>query len=176
MGAPAPTRLVTTYPTPERRPIVGYESHWTGEVRITPPLTWAEIKNGRQAPGFQDLRLRTIETVEDTDSGQIRIVTADAVVPVRADAYNGYSVDEELQAAVDAHPGREFAGAIEARPCDPDGMPWRYVVRERRVVRQEPRLVWPDDTPADVCPLHSPTSVPCDCGHDGGADCHPKES
>lgn len=30
--------------------------------------------------------------------------------------------------------------------------------------------------PADACPLHSPTGSPCDCGHDGGDDCHPKES
>jgi hypothetical protein len=29
------------------------------------------------------------------------------------------------------------------------------------------------DTPADACPVHGPTGSPCDCGHDGGADCHP---
>jgi hypothetical protein len=26
---------------------------------------------------------------------------------------------------------------------------------------------------AEACPLHSPTGAPCDCGHAGGADCHP---
>jgi hypothetical protein len=34
-------------------------------------------------------------------------------------------------------------------------------------------LVEPD---ADICQFHSPTGSPCDCGHDGGADCHPKEN
>jgi hypothetical protein len=29
--------------------------------------------------------------------------------------------------------------------------------------------------PADLCQFHPPTGSPCDCGHDGGADCHPKE-
>jgi hypothetical protein len=34
------------------------------------------------------------------------------------------------------------------------------------------------DAPADACQFHSPTGSPCDCGHPGGADCHPnaKES
>jgi hypothetical protein len=27
--------------------------------------------------------------------------------------------------------------------------------------------------PAEACPVHGPTGSPCDCGHDGGADCHP---
>jgi hypothetical protein len=125
---------------------VGYESHWTGEVRIEPPLTWAEIKNSRQSPGFQDLKLRLDEQVEDTETGQVRTVTAVAVETLAADrgAYNGYAIEEELQAVVDAHPSHEFTGAIEARPLDPGGTPWRYVIRDRRVVRQEPRLVWPD--------------------------------
>jgi hypothetical protein len=27
---------------------------------------------------------------------------------------------------------------------------------------------------ADACPVHFPTGTPCACGHDGGADCHPR--
>lgn len=157
---------------------MGYESHWTGEVRISPPLTWAEIKNSSQSPGFQDLKLRLDEQVEDTDAGQVRIITGVAVetlADIRG-AYNGYTIEEELQAVVDAHPGHEFTGAIDARPLDPGGTPWRYVVQGRRVVRQELRLVWPDDAPAEACPVHSPAGSPCACGHDGAVDCHPKES
>lgn len=26
---------------------------------------------------------------------------------------------------------------------------------------------------ADICQFHGPTGSPCDCGHAGGADCHP---
>jgi hypothetical protein len=32
------------------------------------------------------------------------------------------------------------------------------------------------DTPAEACQFHSPTGSPCECGHAGGADCHPEET
>jgi Family of unknown function (DUF6205) len=121
--------------------VSAYESHWSGEFRITPPLTWAEIKRG---PGVQDVRLRLDEQVEDTPTGQVRTVTAVAVEPGTREAFSGYAVEEELQQVIDAHPQHVFAGVIVARPLDPDGIPWRYVVKDRIVVRQEPRLVWPD--------------------------------
>jgi hypothetical protein len=124
---------------------VGYESHWSGEIRITPPLTWAEIKRG---PGLQDITLRLDETVEDTPTGQVRTVTADAITPVSGGAYNGYDIDTEIQAVIDAHPTHQFSGAIVARPLDPDGTMFRFAVDDRRVVRQEPRIVWPDGTDA----------------------------
>jgi hypothetical protein len=154
---------------------VGYESHWTGEVRIEPPLTWSEIKNSRQSPGFEDLKLRTIEQVEDTATGQVRTVTADAVVPMTAQAFNGYSIEAELQAAVDAHPGHEFAGAIEARPLEPGGTPWRYVVQERRVIRQEPKLTWSGESATTamlslIDDLRDPD--PCYFDHHGYCQAH----
>lgn len=122
---------------------MGYESHWTGEVQIAPPLTWGEIKSPR-SPGLQDLKLRLDEMVEDTPTGQIRTVTAPAVEPLTTDAFNGYDIEIELQALVDAHPAHEFTGAIEARPLDPGGTAWRYIVRDRRVVQQVPSVVWQD--------------------------------
>lgn len=127
---------------------MGYESHWTGQVRIEPPLTWAEIKTST-SPGLQDLKLLLDETVEDTPTGEIRTVTASVIEPL-AGAYNGYIVQPELQTVIDAHPSHEFVGAIEARPLDPGGTPWRYVVQGRTVVRQEPRTVWPGEDEADL--------------------------
>jgi hypothetical protein len=129
---------------------VSYESRWTGEIRIEPPLTWAEIKNNCQAPGFQDAKLRLIEDAQDTETGEVRTVTADAVIPVTSEMFNGYSMEEEIQAAIDVHPRHEFTGAIEARPADPGGTPWRYTVQGRRVVRQEPVTVWPGGEPDDA--------------------------
>ena len=121
-----------------------YESHWSGEIRITPPLTWAEIKRGA---GLQDVTLRLDEQVEDTRTGQVCTVTAAAVEPlVIGQAFHGYAVEEELQQVIDAHPQHVFSGVIVARPLDPDGTPWRYVVKDRMVVRQEARLAWPDGT------------------------------
>lgn len=126
---------------------MGYESHWTGEVHITPPLTWAEIKNDH-SKGFQDLKLLLNEETTDTPTGQTRTVTASVIGPLTGGAYNGYDVEAELQSVIDAHPGHEFTGAIEARPLDPGGTPWRYVIQGRTVVRQEPRTVWPGDDEA----------------------------
>lgn len=125
---------------------MGYESHWTGQVRIEPPLTWGEIKSSN-CPRFNDLALRLDESTEDTLTGQIRIVTAPAVAPL-AGTFNGYDIETELQSLIDAHPSHEFTGAIEARPLDPGGTPWRYVVQGRTVVRQEPRTVWPGEDEA----------------------------
>lgn len=123
---------------------MGYESHWTGQVHIEPALTWAEIKGDRSC-GFQDLKLRLDETVEDTPTGQVRTVTASVIEPLTSGAYNGYDIEAELQSVIDAHPGHQFTGAIAARPLDPDGTPWRYVIEGRTVVRQEPRTVWPGE-------------------------------
>lgn len=127
---------------------MGYESHWSGEIRITPPLTWAEV---RQGPFAQDITLRLDETVEDTPTGQVRTVTSAAITPISGGAYNGYDIETEIQAVIDANPSHHFSGAIVARPVDPDGGMWRYVVTpsalsNQRVVRQEPRIVWPDGT------------------------------
>jgi hypothetical protein len=128
---------------------MGYESHWTGEVRIQPPLSWAEIR-AVKSPGLHDVKLRLHEETEDTPTGQIRNVTAIAVQPATSGAFNGYSIQKELQALVDAHRSHEFTGSIEARPLDPGGTPWRYVIRDRRVVRQEPRIVWTDEEAGDA--------------------------
>jgi hypothetical protein len=124
---------------------MGYAARWTGQISITPPLSWAEIRSTR-SPGLQDVKLRLDEQVEETPIGQNRIVMADAIVPITGGYYNGYAIEEQIQAVIDAHPSHEFTGIIEARPEDPDGTPWRYAVQGRRVVRQVPRLVWPDDS------------------------------
>jgi hypothetical protein len=123
---------------------VGYESHWTGEVRIEPPLTWGEIKNSKH-PGFQDLKLRLDEQVEDTATGQIRTVTASAVVPLTEEAYNGYQIEEELTAFAEEYSGTHtLTGRIQAR--GPECDLWAYMVRDSQVTRVEPRIVWPDET------------------------------
>lgn len=120
-----------------------YDSHFTGTFTISPPLTWGEIRSIR-SPGLQDLRLELDEVVTETDTGQTRVVTGVAVVPITAGPYSGMSIQEELQALLDAHPSHEFLGEIAARPEDPHGEPWRYVIRDRRVIRQVPVLGWRD--------------------------------
>lgn len=127
---------------------MSYESHWSGEIRITPPLTWAEIK---RTPGAQDVTLRMDERTEDTPTGQVRTVTSAAITPTSGGAYNGYDIDSEIQAIIDAHPDHHFSGAIVARPADPHGVPFRFTVTpsamtDQKVVKEFARMSWPDGT------------------------------
>lgn len=121
---------------------MGYESHFTGRFTITPPLTWAQLQN---RPGITDVRIAEDKTVTDTPTGQVTTIVGVAIEPLTRSAYNGYDLPEETQALIDAYPGHEFAGEIAARPLDPGGEPCRWIIRERRVVRQTPRLEWIDD-------------------------------
>lgn len=120
---------------------MGYYTRFEGEISIVPPLTWAEIKKG---PGIQDLRLRTVEDVEETDEGRVTRVTADAVIPLMEDSYKGYSIVEELQALADAHKSHRFTGYISAEGEDAGDL-WRLAVKNGKAVKIKPRIVWPDE-------------------------------
>lgn len=121
-----------------------YDSYFTGQFDITPPLTWAEIRDSR-SPGLQDLRLGLDEHVVETATGRTVVITGTVVVPITSSPYRGMAIEAELQSLLDAHPSHAFEGVIHASPEDPDGDPWRYVIRGRRVVRQVPVVEWRDD-------------------------------
>lgn len=122
----------------------GYDSRHTGSITITPPLTWAHTKHDT-LQNLRDLKLFTEETRTETESGITAIITAAAIVPAYGYSYNGHEIREELQSAIDAFPDHQFTGAITARPDDPDGMPWRYTIRDRTVIRQTARYEWADE-------------------------------
>jgi len=122
-----------------------YDSHHTGRIMIAPPLTWAEIRSATAGP-LQDLHVGTTETVQDTPTGRLTAITGDAIVPLTSSPYSGYWIQAELQSIIDAFPAHDFAGSIEARPEDPSGMPWRFIIRDRIVVRQEARYDWHDES------------------------------
>lgn len=119
-----------------------YDSHFTGRITITPPLPWAWVRDVQR--GLKDLRLVLEEEATDTATGRTTIITGVALAPLEIYHYNGSAIEEEIQATIDAHPGHEFTGMIEAQPEDPAGLPWRYVAQDRTVVRQEARLMWGD--------------------------------
>ncbi|MFJ9771189.1 DUF6205 family protein [Kitasatospora sp. NPDC101157] len=121
-----------------------YDSYFTGHITIAPPLTWAQIRNSTAGP-LNDLRIGTAETVDHTPTGKVTTVIGEAIVPLTEyGAYGGHHIHTELQAIIDGFPEHQFAGAIEARPQDPGGDPWRYIVRDRTVIRQVPKTTWID--------------------------------
>lgn len=123
---------------------MGYSNQFSGEITITPPLTWAEIQDG---PPLRDTSLRLVETVTDTETG--RTITTQATAIVAESGFSGYNVVEEIQALVDRHGAmHSFAGHIEVQfelGLVEEGQPGceRYVVVDGRVETMTPRLVWP---------------------------------
>lgn len=122
---------------------MGYDADWDGQVTITPPLTWPQIKN---APKLRDLELVREETTTDTETGQTLTITASVLQPKSGwGAYAGSSIEPELNSFLAAFPDHEFTGAITAD--GPEGNHWRYVIQGREVVYQTPRIVWPGEEP-----------------------------
>lgn len=121
---------------------MGYRARFSGEVTITPSLTWAEI--GRTArQDLRDLRIRFHEDVTDTDTGQVKVITGVAVKPGTTEGA-GYDMVAELQSLVDAYgKSHRFTGRIEA--TGEEGDQWRLLVRDGKAVQVYPRVVWPDD-------------------------------
>lgn len=127
---------------------MGYDNRFTGEITITPPLTWAEIRDSGDSARITDVRLRIRETVQDTDVGQVVTKSADAIVPLEM-AHSGHNVEDDIQAVVDHYGprGHAFGGYIQVQWDSgfDDPIPQRYVVRDGRVVIVKPRLVWPGE-------------------------------
>ena len=127
---------------------MGYTTTVNGEIDITPPLSWQEIKASPFAPndthGDYNVRLRIDETSIDTDDGTLLRRSAPALVPAWEEAFKAYHLVEHVQTAIDAFPGHLFSGRLECEGEDTGDL-WRVVVRDGRAVKVEPRIVWPDE-------------------------------
>lgn len=132
-----------------------YNTRVTGEIRIEPPLTYAEFKNSPFIAGDSliegsiDVRLRVEEETVDTDEGQLVRKTASALIPKWEEPYRAYHLIEHVQRAIDVFTTtgiHMFSGRLECEGEEQGDM-WRVVIRDGRAVRVEPRIVWPDDEP-----------------------------
>ena len=130
---------------------MGYNTTVTGEIRIEPPLKWADFKespfNRTSADAYDgtknvELRVET-ETVE-TEDGPLMRKTAVAVIPAWGGHGKFYNLIEHVQQAIKAFPGHTFTGRLECEGEDNSDM-WRVVIRDGRAVELKPRIVWPDD-------------------------------
>lgn len=127
---------------------MGYDNRFTGEITITPPLTWSEIESG---PKLLDVQLRVTEARRAAEDRDFEIVcrTADAIIPHEG-GYSGHRVLDDLAAVVAHYEGHEFAGHIQVQWDSDfgDPIPTRYAVRGRDVVEVRATLVWPDEADA----------------------------
>jgi hypothetical protein len=126
---------------------MSYTTHVRGEFVITPPLAWPQFKDSPFASGdwrASDLVLRVDEESVDTDDGQLLRRTAGVLAMREIDEYNSRNLLAEVQKAVDAFPGHTFTGRLECEGEEAGDL-WRVVIRNRRAVKVEPRIVWPED-------------------------------
>lgn len=128
---------------------MSYSTRIDGSVSITPPLTWAQIKDSplfRDNIGISrswpDVYLVLDEETVHTDEGQLTRRTCERIDPM--EETRGDTLVADIQAVIDANPEHEFAGWFECFGEEPGDI-WRAVIRGRKAVRIEPRIVWPDD-------------------------------
>jgi len=135
-------------------------SLYSGAILIHPPLTAEQI---RQCP--QDhwgARLDVVETSVPTPTGTVLTRTAARMIPPDG---HGRGINAYVQAVIDLFPEHEFTGHIEidweAGYGDP--RPSRYVIRGRKVVEIQARLIWPGDGSDKDTELHDARDVALLC-------------
>lgn len=131
---------------------MGYDSTLAGELRIEPPLKWAQIKDSqhlgceRARENSKGVCLVERSDPVETDEGTLNRRYADSLAfawdyPVRL-----YEIVDEIQALVDAYPDHEFTGELRGEGCDFGDIWLLRVNAGRRVERILPTITWPDGT------------------------------
>ena len=121
-----------------------------GRIEINPPLTWAQIKdspflkaNARSRGLWPDAILDVTETTVDTDEGELTRREAVAIVPDEGTETSARTLLKDVQSIIDASPGHEFTGRFQCEGEENSDI-WRVVIRDRRAVRINAQIVWPE--------------------------------
>lgn len=128
---------------------MGYIVSITGEIDINPPIPWGRImgspflpEEARKVDG-KDVKFRIEQQDRETDEGTLTVRSATALLSTWADEARGRHLVEHVQEAINAFPDHEFTGRLDCAGERP-GHLWRVEIHGRRVVKVEPRIVWPD--------------------------------
>lgn len=128
---------------------MGYITHANGQIDIAPPLSWAQIKDsewmpdGPHADETGDIKLVITEAEVDTADGPLFVRQAVGVIQRHEDEPRNYYIVEQLQQLIDAFPEHEFTGRFDCEGESTSDL-WRVEIHDRKVVRVEPRIIWPD--------------------------------
>lgn len=134
---------------------MGYITRFDGEFVISPPLTWAEVRDSRFNPDALeksrlDVKVRVGESVVEDDEG-VRITrTGVALMPAYADEMRGYNIVEHVQLFIAEHPGHQLVGRLDCAGQDTGDL-WRLEIHDGRAVKVKPRIVWPDGSEVAPC-------------------------
>lgn len=133
---------------------MGYLSRVIGEIKITPPLNWAEYKTSDYQLNIGDLHATPIVLAEDidithTNEGTTTIRKAVAIVPRTWDRASFYDLDKHLKNLAEEFGfGHTFTGAL-IRVGEETGDIERYRFEGLRLVTERAVLSWPDGTRID---------------------------
>ena len=133
---------------------MGYITHFDGEFIITPPLTWAEVRDSRFSPdNFErhrlDVKVRVGEQVTEDDNGVHIVRTGVALVPAYEDEMSGYNIVDHVQRFLSEHPGHGLVGRLDCAG-EETGDLWRLEIHDGRAVKVKPRIVWPDGSEQEI--------------------------
>jgi hypothetical protein len=127
---------------------MSYENRHTGEIRIDPPLSWAEIKDSPFHPDRDEGDVKFQLVVDDETGAQCAVALVSTM-----DSFSGYYVKDGIKQVLETY-GTEatFTGFIEVQyeagsgSGDDDEAPMsRYYVLDNKVFVVEPKLSWPTD-------------------------------
>lgn len=131
---------------------MGYLTQVTGEIQITPPLTWKEIQEKGYQLGFPEecwtsVQVHIHEEEQNTDEGVLTRRTGITLIPACSEPYKAHSLVQHVQKIIDTFPGHEFTGYLE---CDGDetGDLWRLYVKHREAYKVLPTIIWEEDARA----------------------------
>lgn len=119
-----------------------------GEIHITPPLTWKEIRDKGYIDGFPEgqwsaVRLVVSSEETETDDGTVTRKEGVAVIPSEVGPYKAYNLEARVQRIIKDFPRHSFHGYLEC--VGDEGELWRVYAKNREVRKVEPEIVWPDN-------------------------------
>lgn len=117
-----------------------------GEILISPPLNWEEIKKAEKYFSL-DWQVKLVIEEEEVhkEEGVLHVKTCSKIVPYREEPYKGYEVSNVLRGIVKANPGHSFQGEFDCWSEDLEEPPKRIWL-ENGTVREEKAVIrWPNE-------------------------------
>lgn len=131
---------------------MGYRTDARGQISISPPIPWGEIKDSPFLPGNararateRDIMFRIDSEEVETAEGTLTRRAAVAMEQSWGDDSRNYNIVAHLQEAIDRYgKNHTFTGRFDMSG-EESGDVWRVCIRNGKAVRVDPVVTWPDD-------------------------------
>lgn len=117
-----------------------------GEILISPPLNWEEIKKTKANRAFDwQVKLVIDEKEVHRDEGILLVKTCSMIIPYTEEPYKGYEVSMALQDIVITNIGHSFSGEFDCWSEDLGEPPTRIWVDNAVVYEEKATIQWPNE-------------------------------